>query len=238
LAPAWPAARYGIAPGAHQKINPLTGPYGLKSEGDLMRRTVSILAGFGVFAALLSRSIGVADETGAPAGPEFKAVAFGPDEAANIEKLARLSADGWDYVGPLNPGSVAFRKVVPKAVVGDAAKLSGVWINVYTEHDGIRETPESRHVFVDNRYFLIDGDRVAEDGTFEVDASGPVKKIDYKCVRGDYPGLTWHAVYELNGDTFRHFGPWGTDNWQNRPATLAAKTDATTFLRVLKRESP
>jgi uncharacterized protein (TIGR03067 family) len=161
-----------------------------------MRRPVPILAGFGVIAALLSLSCGVADEKGAPASPEFK------------------------------------------AVVGDAAKLSGVWINVYTEQNGIRDTPDSRHVFVGNRYFLIERDRVAEDGTFVIDASGPVKKIDYKCVRGDYAGLTWHAVYELNGDTFRHFGPWGIDNWQNRPATLAAKTNATTFLRVMKRESP
>jgi hypothetical protein len=32
---------------------------------------------------------------------------------------------------------------LPAAVVGDAGKLSGVWVNVYTEHDGIRgrQTP-------------------------------------------------------------------------------------------------
>ena len=202
-----------------------------------MRRSVNVLVGLGVIVALQSLSLGVADEKVAPPRPEFKAVAFGPDETTNIGKLAGLAADGWEYVGPLNPGMIAFRRVVLKAVGGDAAKLSGVWINVYTEQDGIRDMPDSRHVFVGNRYFLIERDRVAEDGTFVIDTSGPVKKIDYKCVRGEYAGLTWHAVYELDEDTFRHFGPWGTDNWQNRPAALAAKTDATTFLRVMKRES-
>ena len=201
-----------------------------------MRRSVNVLVGLGAIVAQ-SISLGVADEKVAPAHPEFKVVAFGPDETANSKRIAELASDGWEYVGPLNPGMIAFRRAAPKAVVGDAAKLSGVWINVYTEQDGIRDTPDSRHVFVGNRYFLIERDRVAEDGTFVIDASGPVKKIDYKCVRGDYAGLTWHAVYELDGDKFRHFGPWGTANWQNRPTALAAKTDAATFLRVMKRES-
>jgi uncharacterized protein (TIGR03067 family) len=124
----------------------------------------------------------------------------------------------------------------PPAALDDAASFSGVWVNVYTEHDGKRETPDSRHVFVGNRYFRINGDRIAEDGTFVIDATGPVKKIDYRCERGEYVGLVWRAVYELKGNTFRHFGPWGTNNWHNRPAKLAAKTDATTFLRVMKRE--
>jgi uncharacterized protein (TIGR03067 family) len=203
-----------------------------------MRRSSLILAALGVIAALLSLSFTVAGEKGPPGGPEFKAVTFGTDESANIERLTELATDGWEYVGPLNPGTIAFRKVVPKTVVGDAAKLSGVWINVFTEQDGIRDTPDSRHVFVGNRYFVIDGDTVTEDGTFVIDTAGPVKKIDYKCVRGDDAGHTWRGVYELDGNTFRHFGPWGINNWHKRPATLAAKTDATTFLRVMRREAP
>jgi uncharacterized protein (TIGR03067 family) len=191
-----------------------------------------------MMATLLPRSLAVAGEKDRPRVSDFKVVTFGTDEAANIERLAELAADGWEYVGPLNPGTVAFRKVATKAAARDMAKLSGVWINVYTEQNGIRDTPDSRHVFVGNRYFVIDGETVTEDGTFVIDVSGPVNKIDYKCVRGAYAGLTWRGVYELDGNPFRHFGPWGTNNWKNRPVAMATQTDATTFLRVMRREAP
>jgi len=181
--------------------------------------------------------VGVADDKPTPPHPEVRAVKFGGDEAADTKRLAELTADGWVYVGPLSPGTVAFRRSVPARMSGDVAKLQGVWVTTSTEKDGVRDTPDSRHVFVGNRYFVIDKDRVTEDGTFTIDASGPVKKIDFKCLRGDYEGHTWKGVYELEGDTYRHFGPWGLKNWENRPEKFSVKTDANTWLRALKRES-
>ncbi len=192
--------------------------------------------GLSVIVALLAGSFAIAEEKAPDARTELKAVAFGLDEAANNEKLEKLTADGWEYVGPLNVGMVAFRRAGQHADDGDVAKLAGVWINVYTEQDGVRRTPNSRHVFVGNRYFRLEEDVIAEDGVFVTDTSGPVKKIDFRCIRGEDEGHTWHAIYELDGDTYRHFGPWGTDNWDNRPAEFAEKTDANTFLRVMKRE--
>src|SRR5262245_11004421 len=64
----------------------------------------------------------------------------------------------------------------------EVAKLQGVWINEFTEQSGERATPESRHIFVGNRYFRIDDGRVAEEGTFKVDATDTVKKIDFTCL--------------------------------------------------------
>jgi uncharacterized protein (TIGR03067 family) len=201
-----------------------------------MRKSVLIFVALGLTVVPLSLSFGIAGEK-KPVKNEFKVVTFGSDETANTDRLTELAVEGWEYLGPLNAGTIAFRKRATKAVAGDAARLSGVWINVFTEQNGVRDTPDSRHVFVGNRYFVLDGNRVTEDGTFVIDASGPVKKIDYKCVRGSDAGFTWCGVYELDGNTYRHFGPWGTRNWNNRPETMATRTDATTFLRVMRREA-
>jgi hypothetical protein len=46
---------------------------------------------------------------------EFKAVLIGTDEKDATKKLNDLAADGWQYVGPLGSGLVAFRRpFVPK----------------------------------------------------------------------------------------------------------------------------
>lgn len=137
---------------------------------------------------------------------------------------------------------VGFRVVCESAPLSRAeavelGNLQGVWINVFTEHDGVRETPDSKHVLLGNRYFVINGDKVAEEGTFQIDVTGPIKKIDFTCLKGDYAGMTWKGIYRLDGDSYRHFGPWGTDRWENRPAGFQDKTDATTWLRVMKRAS-
>jgi hypothetical protein len=46
---------------------------------------------------------------------EFKAVAFGTDAAEATKSLNQLAKDGWQYVGPLSNGLVAFRRPAPQA---------------------------------------------------------------------------------------------------------------------------
>src|SRR5262245_25957267 len=41
---------------------------------------------------------------------EFKAVLFGADEKVATKKLTDLASEGWQYVGPLSNGLVAFRR--------------------------------------------------------------------------------------------------------------------------------
>lgn len=41
---------------------------------------------------------------------EYKTVSFGGDEKENVKTLAALDADGWEYVGPITPTAVAFKR--------------------------------------------------------------------------------------------------------------------------------
>lgn len=129
----------------------------------------------------------------------------------------------------------------PDAGRVDAVKLQGVWIEEYTEHGGEKVAENRRFIFVSDRFFRLDVDTVIEEGFFTVDSSGPIKKIDYRCLKGylDNRGtdkmLTRLAIYEFDGDTLREFGPWGTDLWSNRPTAFSTRTDLTNYRRVMKR---
>lgn len=66
------------------------------------------------------------DKTDSPKW-EFKAVLFGSDdETESTKKLNNLAADGWEYVGPLGKGMVAFKRRAGTASV--APVLEGTWI--------------------------------------------------------------------------------------------------------------
>jgi hypothetical protein len=57
---------------------------------------------------------------------EFKAVLFGNDEKESTKKLNDLAQEGWEYVGPLANGLVAFRKLAtgqPKALTGGKVRI-------------------------------------------------------------------------------------------------------------------
>jgi hypothetical protein len=59
----------------------------------------------------LSLSSATADSAGAPPRWEYKAVTFNTDEVENTKRLNDLARDGWEYVGPLAHGQVAFRRL-------------------------------------------------------------------------------------------------------------------------------
>jgi hypothetical protein len=52
-------------------------------------------------------------------------VYFGGDEKENTGKLNALAAENWEYVGPLNSGMVAFRRV--GSVPVSKKTLVGIW---------------------------------------------------------------------------------------------------------------
>ena len=62
---------------------------------------------------------------------EYTAVSFGADEKEGTRKLNELTRDGWEYVGPLGNGLVAFKRFVlsPKeaAAKKELAKWEGSW---------------------------------------------------------------------------------------------------------------
>jgi hypothetical protein len=55
---------------------------------------------------------------------EFRAVVFGDDEDASTRKLNDLAADGWEYVGPLRNGLVAFKRRALKDELAGAFTIS------------------------------------------------------------------------------------------------------------------
>jgi WD40 repeat protein len=51
-----------------------------------------------------------ADGAASPGDWEYRSVTFGTDEKENTKKLNDLAAAGWEYVGPLTGGMVAFKR--------------------------------------------------------------------------------------------------------------------------------
>jgi hypothetical protein len=78
-----------------------------------MRHLVTVVIGFMVFALGAVEQSPVARAQEKPASLEqweFKAVLVGTDEKEATKKLNDLASEGWQYVGPLSNGLVAFRR--------------------------------------------------------------------------------------------------------------------------------
>jgi len=78
---------------------------------------------------------------------EFKAAYFGIDEKENTTKLNALSAEGWEYVGPLGNGMVAFKRRLVELLARQVRRIE--WPNNHIFH-----TAFSR----DGRFYLGGGD--------------------------------------------------------------------------------
>jgi hypothetical protein len=104
---------------------------------------------------------------------EWKAVSLGADERGATKKLNELAADGWEYVGPLANGLVAFRRpndaFQPKTkwvgeftrkMAGAAAATRGRFELTVLDRDGKSFT--ARVVVADNVVFVAKG--TIEDG--------------------------------------------------------------------------
>jgi predicted nucleic acid-binding Zn-ribbon protein len=78
-----------------------------------MRHLVPVVALLSVFllagTGLLARARGQ-DQTAPKPAWEWKAVSLGADEKEATKKLNQLAAGGWEYVGPLTNGLVAFKR--------------------------------------------------------------------------------------------------------------------------------
>jgi hypothetical protein len=75
------------------------------------------------------------DKPGSPE-VEYKAVLFGADEKEATKKLNELAKDGWEYVGPLGSGLVAFKRRTRSASEIELEKFQGTWILVSKEEGG------------------------------------------------------------------------------------------------------
>src|SRR5438105_464219 len=94
-----------------------------------MRRLVPIVALLSVFlltgAGSRSRVWGQSNPAPTPAW-KCKAVSLGADEKEVTKKLNELAADGWEYVGPLANGLVAFKRP------NDPFQPKTTWVGEFT----------------------------------------------------------------------------------------------------------
>lgn len=91
-------------------------------------------------------------------------VAFDGDAATGTKKLNALAAQGWQYVGPLGNGLVAFRRqsfTSEELAFNELTKLQGTWSLVLHEEAGVRLRGADKDrtlVFEGNRWALKNGD--------------------------------------------------------------------------------
>jgi uncharacterized protein (TIGR03067 family) len=174
---------------------------------------------------------------------EYKAVSFNVETNEATKMLNDLNKDGWEYVGPLANGLVAFKRLVPSAADGaikkEMERMQGMWTTVSTEVDGQQRAEEKKSeklTFADNKWVLkIDGE-ISQEGTFKiVETGGKFMKIDFFVTGGFKQGDTWISIMQIDGDKMKWTGCYVTES-KARPKMLTTRNGDGYFLRTLKRE--
>lgn len=122
-------------------------------------------------------------------------------------------------------------------VSAELNKLSGTWRLVEEIDDGkhmpSEEAEKNRLTFdVAGRWKVeIDG-KIVGEGTAKIDPTRNPKTIDYTFTQGENSGAGFVAIYELDGDLFRHCGVLkGT-----RPSEFSSKPGSGHILTTFRRE--
>jgi hypothetical protein len=100
----------------------------MRSGLPAVRATV-LLAVFVVTLLLLCPTVSGQDDADY-ATWEFKIIAFKGDDKDNAKRLAELSADGWEYVGPVGKGTAFKRRVLSaaqRAARKELQAVQGTW---------------------------------------------------------------------------------------------------------------
>ena len=101
------------------------------------------------------------------------------------------------------------------------------------KHNAAAEATKNKLTFDDagNWKVEIDG-KVVGEGTATIDPSKKPKTIDYTFTKGEGAGAKFFAIYELNGDSFRHCGVLkGT-----RPSEFSSRAGSGQILTTFRRE--
>ncbi len=118
----------------------------------------------------------------------------------------------------------------------ELAKLQGTWRLVRELEDG-KEMPAEqakkiRLIFDrEGKWRVEDGGKVVGQGTAKIDPTKKPKTIDYT-FGGEAKGTKFIAIYELDGDTFKHCGVLKGD----RPARFESPPGSGHTLTIFQRE--
>jgi uncharacterized protein (TIGR03067 family) len=164
---------------------------------------------------------------------EWKAVALGAEEKEATKKLNELATDGWEYVGPLAHGLVAFKRPKRPAEEIELEKLQGTWILV-SRAEGGQVVPAKddsiTFTFTGNKWTWKNGDTLAQAGILKlVDLNNTPKSYDNECTDGVNKGAKAKGIYQVEGDTFKYC------EGANRPTDFTTKAGDGTYCCTWKR---
>lgn len=143
----------------------------------------------------------------------------------------------WLLIALLSVVLVGAGKPAQDDVSAELKKLRGAWRLVEEIDDGkqmpTQEASKNKLTFdiAGSWKVEIDG-KVAGEGTAKIDPTRKPKTIDYTFTKGDGAGARFVAIYELDGDSFRHCGVLrGT-----RPSEFSSKPGSGQILTMFRRE--
>jgi uncharacterized protein (TIGR03067 family) len=195
---------------------------------------VAVLTGLGFAAA----ARGADDKP--PAAWEYKAVQIRDGAGEATKQLNDLAADGWEYVGPLANGLVAFRRpAAGGAARKEADRLQGTWTTIAAESDGQLHREEKRiekWTINGGRWSVkLDGE-VTQEGTYKIVETGDkLVKVDFTVTDGYKQGDTWIAVYQIDGDRMKMNGCYVSES-RVRPKVLGTRDGDGYYLRTMRKE--
>src|SRR5262249_3905919 len=93
----------------------------------------------------------------------------------------------------------------------ELTKLHGTWRLIKEIDDGKEMAePESKDIRLtfskDGTWQVEASGKVVGKGTMKIDSAKKPKTIDYTFTDGDQKGMKFIAIYELDGDTYKHCG--------------------------------
>lgn len=132
---------------------------------------------------------------------------------------------------------VASGRPTQNGVSAELEKLSGAWRLVEEIDDGkqmpAEEARKNKLTFDSEGRWKVEIDgKVVGEGTAKINPARKPKTIDYTFTKGDGNGAQFVAIYELDGDSYRHCGVLkGT-----RPSEFSSKPGSGHILTTFRRE--
>jgi uncharacterized protein (TIGR03067 family) len=118
----------------------------------------------------------------------------------------------------------------------DMDKFQGTWTAVEAMRDGEKVSDEElkglKLTVEGNKRTLKQGDNVRAKSTFKLDATKSPKHIDITLEAPDGTSMTFHGIYEIDGDTQKMCLALGGD----RPKDFSSKADSGHLWQVFKRD--
>ena len=136
---------------------------------------------------------------------EHKAVTFGIDEKTATKKLNDLARDGWDYVGPLGNGLVAFKRFERVAGPGQRPPRREL-----SSWEGSWDTNDGAAMKIKGERFECSAAGIQRNGSMKiVEIGDKVTLVDMLVEEGDVKGQTFKAIFRFDGKMLEYCGTYG-----------------------------